>query len=95
MLGSLAYAAAAVELQRGVRPPEDWETRARESFVEGYLASVDPTLLPPDRAAIEHTLAFLELEKAIYELRYELDHRPGWVPIPVATLSRLLEARAT
>ena len=95
MLGSLAYAAAAVELQRGVRPPEDWETQARESFVEGYLASVEPTLLPPDRVAIEHTLAFLELEKAIYELRYELDHRPGWVPIPVATLSRLLEARAT
>ncbi|MGA2319380.1 MAG: hypothetical protein ABSG95_01385 [Solirubrobacteraceae bacterium] len=94
MLGSFAYAAAAAELQRGVRPAEDWEARARESFVEGYLGSVDPTLLPSDRAAIEHTLAFLELEKAIYELRYEIDHRPDWVPIPVAALSRLLEARA-
>jgi maltokinase len=95
MLGSFAYAAAAVELQRGVRPPDDWEARARESFVEGYLGSVDPSLLPSDRASIEHTLAFLELEKAIYELRYEVDHRPDWVPISVAALSRLLEDRAT
>ena len=95
MLGSLAYAAAAAELHRGVRPPDDWQARAREAFVEGYIGSVDPSLLPSDRAAIEHTLAFLELEKAIYELRYEIDHRPDWVSIPVATLSRLLEARAT
>jgi maltokinase len=95
MLRSFAYAAAVAELQRGVRPPGDWERSARESFVEGYLGSVDPTLLPSDRAAIEHTLAFLELEKAVYELRYEIDHRPDWVPIPVAALSRLLEARPT
>ena len=95
MLCSFAYAAAVAELQRGVRPPEDWERRARESFVEGYLGSVNPSLLPSDRAAIEHTLAFLELEKAVYQLRYEIDHRPDWVPIPVAALSRLLEARAT
>jgi maltokinase len=94
MFRSFAYAAAAVELQRGVRPPDDWETGARETFIEAYLASVDPSLLPSDRAAIEHTLAFLELEKAVYELRYEIDHRPDWVPIPVAALSRLLEARA-
>ncbi len=74
---------------------DDWETRARQTFVEGYLGSVDPNLLPSDRAAIEHMLAFLELEKAVYELRYEIDHRPDWVPIPVAALSRLLEARTT
>jgi len=95
MLRSFAYVAAVAELQRGVRPPEDWERRARQSFVEGYLGSVDPSLLPSDRASIEHTLAFLELEKAVYELRYEIDHRPDWVPIPVAALSRLLEARTT
>jgi maltokinase len=95
MLRSFAYAAAVAELQRGVRPPDDWEPRMRQSFLEAYLVSVDPSLLPPGHAAIEHTLAFLELEKAIYELRYEIDHRPDWVPISVAALSRLLEARAT
>ena len=78
-----------------MRPPDTWEPRARQSFLEGYLANVDPSLLPSDRAAIEQTLAFLELEKAVYELRYEIDHRPDWVPISVAALSRLLQARAT
>lgn len=95
MLGSFAYAAAVAELHRGVSPPHDWEPRARQTFVEGYLGSVEPDLLPSDRAAIEHMLAFLELEKGIYQLRYEIDHRPDWVPIPVAALSRLLEARTT
>jgi maltokinase len=95
MLRSFAYAAAVAELHRGVRPPEGWEGRARETFVAGYLGSVEPNLLPSDRAGIEHTLAFLELEKAVYELRYEIDHRPDWVPISVAAISRLLEDRAT
>jgi maltokinase len=95
MLRSFAYAAAASELQRGVRPPDDWELRAREIFVEAYLGTVDPNLLPSDRVAIEHLLAFLELEKAVYELRYEIDHRPDWVQIPVAAVQRLLAGRAT
>ena len=33
-------------------------------------------------------------EKAIYELRYELDNRPDWVKIPVAGIARLLEVTA-
>jgi predicted trehalose synthase len=32
-----------------------------------------------------------ELEKAVYELRYELDNRPDWVGIPVAGILRLIE----
>ena len=31
------------------------------------------------------------IEKALYELRYELDNRPGWVRIPLRGLRRLLE----
>ncbi len=93
MLRSFAYAAAVAELQLGVRPGENWVADARTSFVDGYLGAVDASLLPPDRTAIEHTLTLLELEKAVYELRYEVDHRPDWVPIAVAALLRLLEAR--
>ena len=37
-------------------------------------------------------LAVFELEKAVYELRYELNNRPDWVGIPVAGILRLLEA---
>jgi maltose alpha-D-glucosyltransferase/alpha-amylase len=29
------------------------------------------------------------IEKALYELRYELDHRPDWVPIPLRGLREL------
>ena len=32
-----------------------------------------------------------ELEKAVYELRYELNNRPDWLRIPVAGLVRILD----
>ena len=40
---------------------------------------------------VERMLAIFELEKAVYELRYELNNRPDWVGIPVAGIARLLE----
>ena len=94
MLRSFAYAATAAELTRGADVPEDWEERARERFLESYLETVDATLLPPGDAAIERLLAVFELEKAVYELRYELDNRPDWVGIPVAGIERLMHQAA-
>jgi trehalose synthase-fused probable maltokinase len=91
MLRSFAYAASALEIQRGVAPPEGWEQRAREAFLDGYLSTVDKSLLPPGQSATEQLLAIFELEKAVYELRYELNNRPDWVSIPVAGIARLLE----
>jgi trehalose synthase-fused probable maltokinase len=94
MLRSFAYAATAAELTRHADVPEDWEERARERFLESYLDTVDGTLLPPGDAAIERLLAVFELEKAVYELRYELDNRPDWVGIPVAGIERLMKQAA-
>jgi len=91
MLRSLVYAASASELQRGVAAPEGWEDRAREAFMEGYIACVDNSLLPPGQGATATLLSIFELEKAVYELRYELNNRPDWVGIPVAGIVRLLE----
>ncbi len=91
MLRSFAYATSAVEIQRGGKAPPDFEERAREWFLERYLAEVDSTLLPAGEAAIANLLSIFELEKAIYELQYELDNRPDWISIPVAGISRLLE----
>ena len=52
---------------------------------------VDAALLPSGQAAVDRLLAVYELEKAVYELRYELDNRPDWVGIPVAGIQRLIE----
>ena len=91
MLRSFAYAASASELLHGRPAPENWEDRARAAFLEGYYAHVDSNLLPAGQAAIDKLLAIFELEKAVYELRYEIDNRPDWVRIPVAGIARLLQ----
>ncbi len=94
LLRSIAYAPLAARLQRGAEPPAEWEERARVEVLDGYLESVDPALLPPSRHEVDQLLAIYELEKAVYELNYELNHRPDWVEIPVAGISRLLKVSA-
>jgi predicted trehalose synthase len=76
---------------RGSEAPPGWEERARAEFLDGYLAAVDPQLVPPGPEAFEKLLSVYELEKAVYELRYELSMRPDWLPIPVAGILRILE----
>ncbi len=91
MLRSFAYAASASELLKGKPAPEGWEDEARGAFLEGYYEAVDPALLPAGQAAIDKLLAIFELEKAVYELHYEIDNRPEWVGVPVAGIARLLD----
>jgi len=91
MLRSFAYVASAAQIQRGVAAPADWEQRARETFLEHYFEHVESSLLPHGEQATANLLAVFELEKAVYELRYERDNRPDWVSIPVAGIKRLLE----
>ena len=94
MLRSFAYAASASVIQRGVEPPAGWEERCRSEFLAGYLGEVEPALLPAGEQAIGRLLMIFELEKAVYELRYELGNRPDWVSIPVAGIVRMLEGDA-
>ncbi|MDQ5807664.1 MAG: hypothetical protein M3320_03215, partial [Actinomycetota bacterium] len=91
MLRSFAYAASASSIQRGVAAPPDWEERARAAFLDAYFAAVDSRLLPHGQQNTDRMLQIFELEKAVYELRYELNNRPDWVGIPVAGIARLLE----
>jgi maltokinase len=67
------------------------EQRVRERFLEAYLDAVSGAAILPDRETMARLLQIFELEKAVYELRYELAHRPEWVPVPVAGIVRLLE----
>ena len=66
-----------------------WYTQVREAFLEVYLsvATRQPHLVPGD---IGPALSALELEKAAYEVMYELNNRPDWLPIPLAAF-RLTE----
>ncbi len=92
MLRSFAYAALGGRARcAAATAPPGWEERARAEFLDGYLETVDPAIVPPGREAFDKLLSVFELEKAVYELRYELNMRPEWLPIPVAGILRLLE----
>jgi trehalose synthase-fused probable maltokinase len=92
MLRSFSYVAAAGAILGTRQMPEDWEQRARAAFLEGYFREVDHNLLPPGQESTEKLLSVFELEKAVYELNYEINNRPDWVGIPVTSIAHLLEA---
>ena len=54
-----------------------WSSAARGAFLDGYLAG---------EAVPAATLAGYLIDKAIYEVRYELHNRPDWVGIPLAAI---------
>jgi predicted trehalose synthase len=102
MLRSLNYAVHAVARERQAceKPPllatlERWEDRARRALVDGYIAAASQSaarLLPTGVEGVERVCGVFELEKACYELHYELNNRPDWVAIPLAGISRILDA---
>jgi maltokinase len=89
ILRSFAYAAETGR-NRGTPGPPSWEADARAAFLGGYEATIDQSLLPPAGSPRNALLAACELEKALYELRYELDNRPAWAHVPLAGIERLL-----
>jgi maltokinase len=66
-----------------------WEQRNREAFLAGYESQPGIEVLLPDAYAMSDVMSVYELDKALYELAYELAHRPEWVEIPMDALERL------
>lgn len=68
-----------------------WTVRNVNTFLAGY-AEVDDAhrLLPQSRASRDALLSVFELDKAVYEVAYEMAHRPDMVDLPVQAVERLL-----
>jgi trehalose synthase-fused probable maltokinase len=72
---------------------EMWNAWVADRFLTGYFdTSGAASYLPDSREAIHKLLDFHLLEKAIYELGYELNNRPSWVGIPLQGILRLLSS---
>jgi maltose alpha-D-glucosyltransferase/alpha-amylase len=70
---------------------DEWVTWVAAAYLRGYFdVTAGSNLLPNDMHARRVQLDAHLVEKAMYEVRYELDHRPDWVGIPIAGLRRLL-----
>lgn len=66
------------------------------AFLAGYRdAAPGATWWPADRAEEAALLDAFTIDKALYELAYEIDNRPDWVEVPLGALETLLAERAT
>lgn len=76
-----------------------WEGLAQRAFLDGYRETVrNPAGLqsvPVSDGVFEQVVQIFELEKAFYELAYEFNNRPGWVPIPATGILRLIQDEAS
>ena len=69
-----------------------WERRLRDAFLRCYReVTIAGGLYADDAAfeAVQPLLDLFELEKALYELRYEMDNRLDWVGVPLAGIAAL------
>jgi maltose alpha-D-glucosyltransferase / alpha-amylase len=102
MVRSFGYAAYAALFAFTTHAPDDypllepwadtWEHWAAEAFLRGYVAAIgDAALLPRDAADRDTLLGTFTLDKALYELAYELNNRPEWVRIPLVGIRKLVD----
>jgi maltose alpha-D-glucosyltransferase/alpha-amylase len=101
MLRSFSYAAYAGLFAHASARPDAfgrlepwariWQTWTSGAFLRGYLGATEGALfLPADATQRELLLRFFMLDKALYELNYELNNRPDWVRIPLWGIFDLL-----
>jgi maltose alpha-D-glucosyltransferase/alpha-amylase len=68
-----------------------WRTWVSVSFLRAYRQAVAAAgIVPSDDTELTRLLDLFLLEKAVYELGYELDNRPDWVVIPARGLQELV-----
>lgn len=103
MLRSFSYAAYAGLFAHTTSRPADfdrlepwarlWQLWASAAFLRGYFRATRHALfVPAEPSQREALLRLCMLDKALYELNYELNNRPEWVRIPLRGVVGLLNA---
>ncbi len=65
-----------------------------DAYLEGYFSKASKaSFLPESQATVKMLLDVYLLEKALYELLYEINNRPQWVKVPLTGILELLEAQ--
>ncbi len=102
MIRSFHYAIYGKYLEYANVRPEDaewlgkwidpWFTYVTGVFLDGYLETVDGVdFVPEDPEELRVILEVFILEKAIYEIGYEINNRPAWLKIPVNGIQFVLD----
>jgi maltose alpha-D-glucosyltransferase / alpha-amylase len=100
MVRSFSYAAFAALTKYTARRPEHfrqlepwarlWEVAATAEFLRAWRQTPDSAgIVPRDASDFDRLLEIYLLDKALYELVYELNNRPAWVHIPLAGILSL------
>ena len=73
----------------------EWRDRATAAFLAAYRETmVNQRLWPTGPDAAEGILNFFLLEKACYEIEYELSYRPDWLRLPLTGILRILSQQS-
>ena len=100
MLRSFSYAAHAAIARIVSRRPQDaeqlepwarlWEAAVSQEYLKSYRETLAQSLVvPQNEKAFQDLLDVYLLDKALYELVYELNNRPAWVRIPLLGILQL------
>ena len=98
MLRSFDYATTmalrnerADDVQRLVPWARAWTTLICENYLAAYLeAAAGASFLPASATDTQLLLEAFQLDKALYEVAYELSYRPSWVATPLRAVNEML-----
>jgi trehalose synthase-fused probable maltokinase len=100
MIRSFSYAAYAALFAFTLHAPDEyaplepwadtWRYWASSAFLRGYLQAMDTSMLVPRGRAYRVLIDAFTIDKALYELGYELNNRPEWVRIPLIGIEKLI-----
>ncbi|MFO7923264.1 MAG: maltose alpha-D-glucosyltransferase [Bacteroidales bacterium] len=103
MLRSFHYAAYSALFKHMAIKQEDvdvleqwaelWFNQVSDTYLRTYIETLGETrLIPENKEDLKTMLDIFVLEKAVYELNYELNNRPDWVSIPLKGIKNIMQS---